>query len=240
MRLQRFLAIAGVASRRRGEQLIAAGRVVVNGRVIQTPGSTVDPDRDIVEVDGERIETEKKVYLLLNKPGGYLSAVTDARGRPTVSELTADLPARLYPVGRLDMDTEGALLMTNDGELCHRLTHPKFGVEKTYHARVRGKPSNAALLKLRKGIDIGEGRTSPARVRLLDVKGSLSRLEIIIHEGRKRQIKRMCKAIGHPVVGLKRVEFAGVRLGRLKPGEYRPLSRAEVSKLKRTARIKPE
>jgi pseudouridine synthase len=240
MRLQRFLAIAGVASRRRGEQLIADGRVAVNGKIVRKPGSTVEPERDIVEVDGERIETEEKVYVLLNKPGGYLSAVTDARGRPTVSELTAGLPARLYPVGRLDMDTEGALLMTNDGELCHRLTHPKFGVEKTYHATVRGKPSNAALLKLRKGIDIGEGKTSPARVRLLGAKGSLSRIEITVHEGRKRQIKRMCKTIGHPVARLRRIEFAGMRLGRLKPGEYRQLSRAEVAKLKQMAHIGPE
>ncbi len=237
MRLQRYLAIAGVASRRRAELLILAGRVAVNGQTIKELGSKIDPGRDVVEVDGERIETEKKFYVLLNKPRGFLSAVTDSRGRPTVSELTADLPARLYPVGRLDMDTEGVLLMTNDGELCHRLTHPSFGVDKTYHAEVRGRPSKDSLKRLERGVRIGDDKTSPAKVRLLGTKGGHSRIEIIVHEGRKRQIKKMCEVIGHTVVGLKRIEFAGIRLGRLKPGEYRLLSPSETAKLKRLARI---
>ncbi len=240
MRLQHFLATAGVASRRRAELLILAGRVAVNGQTIKELGSTIDPERDDVVVDGERIETEKKVYVLLNKPRGYLSAVTDSRGRRTVSELTADLPARLYPVGRLDMDTEGALLMTNDGELCHRLTHPSFGVDKTYHAEVRGKPSKDALRRLEKGVRIDNSKTSPARVKLLGSKGNHSRIEITVHEGRKRQIKKMCEAVGHTVASLKRVQFAGIGLGRLKPGAYRLLSPSETAKLKKLARIDPQ
>jgi len=240
MRLQRFLAISGVASRRRAEELMEAGRVVVNGEIVSKLGSTVDPERDVVEVDGERIETEKKLYVLLNKPRGYVSAVTDARGYPTVSELTADLPARLYPVGRLDMDTEGVLLMTNDGELCHRLTHPSFGVEKTYHAEVKRRPSKEALRKLKKGVEIDAGKTHPAKVRLLAGGRAAWRIEITVHEGRKRQIKKMCKAVGYPVVALRRVAFAGIRLGRLKTGQYRLLMPLEVAKLKQLARIDPK
>ncbi len=240
MRLQRFLATAGVASRRRAELLILAGRVAVNGQTIKELGSTIDPERDVVVVDGERIETEKKVYVLLNKPRGYLSAVTDSRGRPTVSELTADLPARLYPIGRLDLDTEGVLLMTNDGELCHHLTHPSFGVDKTYHVEVRGRPSKDSLRRLEKGVRIDNSKTSPAKVRLLGAKGTHSQIEIIVHEGRKRQIKKMCEVVGHTVVSLKRVQFAGIRLGRLKPGAYRLLSPSETAGLKKLAQIDPK
>jgi len=239
MRLQRFLALAGVASRRHSEELMAAGRVSVNGKITKKLGATVDPERDMVEVDGELIEPEKKLYILLNKPGGFLSSVTDSHGRPTVSELTAGLPARLYPVGRLDMDTEGVLLMTNDGDLCHRLTHPKFGVEKTYRAEVAGKPSRRAIERLCKGIKIEGNRTSPAKVRLLKAKKDHSTLEITIHEGRKRQIKKMCETTGHPVTKLVRVEFGGIRLGGLKPGQYRVLTNSEVARLKKKAFGKP-
>lgn len=235
MRLQRFLALAGVASRRHSEELVAAGRVRVNGRIIRKLGTTVDPERDVVEVDGERIEAEEKLYILLNKPRGYLSSVTDPRGRPTVSELTVGLPARLYPVGRLDMDTEGVLLMTNDGELCHRLTHPRFGVEKTYRAEVVGKPSRDAIGRLRRGLKIGGEKTWPARVRLLSSRRGRSTLEITIHEGRKRQVKKMCEIVGHPVTRLERVEFGGIRLGGLKPGQYRALSDSEIASLKKKA-----
>lgn len=235
MRLQHFLALAGVASRRRCEELMRAGRVRVNGRDAQELGTKIDPQRDVVEVDGKRVEIEKKLYVLLNKPPGYLSTVTDARGRPTVTELVADLPARLYPVGRLDLDTEGVLLLTNDGALCHRLTHPRFGVEKTYRAEVRGKPGREALRSLKRGTNIGEGRTWPAKVRLIRFGTERSTLEITIHEGRKRQVKRMCKTIRHPVLRLTRVKFAGISLGRLRPGQYRLLSDSEVASLKKTA-----
>ena len=240
MRLQHFLALTGLASRRRSEKLITAGRIFVNGQVVSKLGTRVDPERDVVEVDGERVEIEEKVYVLLNKPAGCLSSVKDSRGRPTVNELVADVPAHVYPVGRLDMDTEGVLLMMNDGVLCYRLTHPRFGVEKVYHAEVLGKPSGKALEEMRRGVDIDGARTSPARVRLTGSRGDSSTLEIGIHEGRKRQVKRMCKAVGHAVVGLKRVEFGGIRLGNLKSGEYRLLSRSEVAKLKKMTLLEPE
>ncbi len=240
MRLQRYLALAGVASRRRSEELMAAGRVSVNGKIVDKLGASVDPERDVVFVDGERIETEEKVYILLNKPRGYLSSVTDPRGRPTVTDLTVGLPARLYPVGRLDKDTEGVLLMTNDGDLCHRLTHPRFGVDKKYRVEVKGKPSRQALDRLRRGVRIDAGKTSPAGVRLLRYQAGRSTLEITVHEGRKRQIKKMCETIRHPVTRLERIEFGGIRLGGLKRGEYRILSDSEVSILRKKAGGGPE
>ncbi len=232
MRLQRFLALSGVASRRASESIITSGRVRVNGIVVTQMGTQVDPDRDAIEVDGKRVLFEQKIYILLNKPSGYLTAATDERGRRTVLDLVADLPARVYSVGRLDMDTEGALLMTNDGELCYRLAHPRFGVEKVYHATVAGKPDKASIEQLRAGVDIGGVVTSPARVRLLKSEGRNSVLEITVHEGRKRQIKRMCKAIGHPVLALSRVEYGGITLGDLRPGRYRNLTDEEVQNLR--------
>ena len=232
MRLQHFLALAGVASRRQCEHIMTAGRVRLNGRVARELGTKVNPEEDIIEVDGKRVEIQKKMYVLLNKPKGYLTAAADSRGRHTVGELVADLPVRVYPVGRLDMDTDGVLLMTNDGELSYRLMHPRFGVEKVYHAEVAGNPSKEALEALRAGVDIGGLTTSPARVRLTKSikKGAL--LEISVHEGRKRQIKRMCKAVGYPVVNLTRIEFGGLRAGNLKPSQYRLLSDSEVASLK--------
>jgi len=240
MRLQHFLALAGLASRRRSEKLIAAGRISVNGQVVSAMGTKVDPGRDVVKVDGERVDIEDKVYVLLNKPAGCLSAVGDVRGRPTVCELVADLPVRVYPVGRLDMDTEGVLLMMNDGPLCYRLTHPRFGVEKVYRVEVQGRPSQEALESLREGVDIRGGITSPAKVKLISSRGGSSVIEISIHEGRKRQVKRMCKAVGHAVVSLKRIDFGGIRLGNLRPGEYRLLSDSEVAKLKRKTLLETE
>jgi pseudouridine synthase len=232
MRLQRFLALAGVASRRAAELLITSGRVKVDGTVVTQLGTSVEPERDVVEVDGKRAAIERKLYALLNKPADCLTTASDERGRKTVADLLADLPERVYPVGRLDLDTEGALLMTNDGDLAYRLAHPRFGVEKVYHAVVAGKPGAADIEALRRGVDIGGAVTSPARVRIVKPGGKHSTLEIIIHEGRKRQIKRMCKAVGHPVIHLRRVEFGGIGLGDLKPGRYRLLTRAEVERLR--------
>jgi pseudouridine synthase len=240
MRLQHFLALAGVASRRRSEGLITAGHVSVNGQVVTKLGTKIVPERDVIEVDEKRVEIEKKIYVLLNKPHGYLSTVTDVRGRRTVGDLVSDLSLRLYPVGRLDKDTAGVLLMTNDGALCHRLTHPRFGVDKIYHVRVTGTPSLTALRKLRRGVDIEEATTSPAQVKLIGSQQGRSTLEIIVHEGRKRQIKKMCEAVGYPVVGLTRVEFGGLRVGRLKFGEYRLLSAREVAQLKRKVSLNPK
>lgn len=240
MRLQRFLALAGVASRRASEILISSGRVKINNQTVTKLGTTVDPERDVVEVDGLRVRIEQKLYALLNKPAGYLTTITDPQGRPTVADLVADLPARVYPVGRLDLDTEGALLLTNDGDLAHRLAHPRFGVEKVYHATVAGKPGPADLDALRQGVDIGEFVTSPAKVRMIKPGSRESTLEIIIHEGRKRQVKRMCKAVGHPVVRLRRVEYGGIGLGSLKPGKHRLLTEAEVKFLRNKVALEKE
>jgi pseudouridine synthase len=235
MRLQHFLALAGVASRRHSEDLIRAGRVRVNGQPVTALGVKIDPERDAVEVDGTAVEFEKKVYVLLNKPRGCLSSVTDSRGRPTVTDLVTAVSARLYPVGRLDADTEGLLLLTNDGELCHRLTHPRYGIEKTYRAEVVGVPSNEALDALRQGVEIEDGKTSPAKVKVIESDRKHTRLEIVIHEGKKRQVKRMCAAVGHKVVSLRRVAFGGIRLGTLKPGTYRFLTDSEVAWLQQKA-----
>jgi len=231
MRLQHFLAQAGVGSRRQCEKLITAGRIRVNDQVVQKLGTKIDPEHDEVCVDNKPVGTEKKFYVVLHKPRGYLSSVIDRRGRPTVSELVEDLPARLYPVGRLDMDTEGVLLMTNDGIFCYRMTHPRFEIKKTYLAEVKGKPSQQALAELRKGVKMEDGKTWPAEVKLIESAKNYSTLEIAIHEGRKRQVKKMCKAVGHPVERLNRIEFGGIRLGNLKPGQYRLLSDSERKRL---------
>jgi len=231
MRLQRFLALAGIASRRASETLISSGRIKVNGKLVTRPGAVIDPEQDIIEVDDRRVTIEPKLYVLLNKPAGYLTTVSDERGRPTVADLVADLPARVYPVGRLDLDTEGVLLMTNDGDLAFRLAHPRFGVDKKYHAVVAGKPGPADIEALRGGVDIGGIVTSAARVRMVKPGSRESTLEIVIHEGRKRQIKRMCKAVGHPVIRLQRVEYGGIGPGSLKPGRYRMLTKKEVEHL---------
>jgi pseudouridine synthase len=238
MRLQRFLALSGVASRRASESLITSGRVKVNGAAAAQLGTKIDPEHDVIEVDGRRLKIEQKLYVLLNKPAGCLSTAMDDRGRPTVSDLVADLPERVYPVGRLDMDTEGIILMTNDGELCYRLAHPRYGVEKVYHATVRGGPNAEAIEALRQGVDIRGIITSPARIRMIKSGDGQSILEIIIHEGRKRQVKRMCKAVGHPVLSLRRVEYGGIPLGDLKTGRYRFLTDAEAEALRRKTGLK--
>ncbi len=240
MRLQHFLARSGVGSRRQCEKIIAAGRVCVNGQVVSRLGTKIDPEHDDVTLDGKCVRVEKKFYVLLNKPRGYLSSVVDKRGSPTVSELVSALPARLYPVGRLDRDTEGLLLMTNDGDFCYRVTHPRFEVKKTYRAEVRGKPSQRALHRLRTGVEIGTGKTHPATVKLVRSDHRKSILDIAIHEGRKRQVRLMCKAVGHPVIRLTRIEFGGVRLGSIKPGHYRFLLESEVESLMRIAEGDPK
>src|SRR6478752_4765514 len=206
MRLNAYLARAGVASRRRADELIKAGRVTVNGE----PGrlNTVVGARDRVEVDGEEVSRQRLRYVLLHKPAGVLTTARDPQGRPTVVELVHDKP-RVVPVGRLDVDTTGALLLTNDGQLAHRLAHPRYGVEKTYVADVEGDPDEAALRRLREGIELADGRTAPARVRRLGP----SRLELVLHEGRNRQVRRMLEAVGHPVAKLRRSRYAGLGPG---------------------------
>ena len=225
MRLNAYLARAGVASRRKADELIKAGRVTVNGE----PGrlNTFVAARDRVEVDGRAVAKQRLAYVLLHKPAGVVTTASDPHGRPTVVSLV-DLPERVVPVGRLDADTTGALLLTNDGELAHRLAHPRYGVEKTYVVDVDGSPSVAALHALESGVTLEDGSTAPARARLLGP----SRVELTIHEGRNRQVKRMLEAVGHPVRRLHRSAYAGLSADDLKPGDWRELVDDEVARLR--------
>jgi pseudouridine synthase len=238
-RLARFLAHAGVASRRHAETLITEGRVQVNGVPVTTQGTRIDPLHDRVCVDGKPIEgTTKQVYVLLHKPVGYVTTAHDPQGRPTVLDLLpADVRAlRVYPVGRLDIDTSGLLLLTNDGDFALHLSHPRYVQEKHYEALVRGRPSTASLDALRRGVtftedDGSQHRSVPARVRVLRQSGTNSWLALTIHEGRKRQIRRMLAAVGHPVLSLSRVGVGPLTLKQLPPGKWRYLTQAEVQAL---------
>jgi 23S rRNA pseudouridine2605 synthase len=226
MRLNAYLARAGVASRRRADELIKAGRVHVNGR----PGElgTFVGAADEVEVDGRPVSKQVLAYRLLHKPAGVVTTSREPRGRPTVVGLLPSEP-RVVPVGRLDADTTGVLLLTNDGLLAHRLAHPRYEVDKVYEVEVEGDPSLAALLRLAEGVDLDDGRTAPARARRLGP----GRLELTIHEGRKHQVKRMCTEVGHPARRLHRRGYAGLDVGDLSPGEWRDLTRDEVAGLRR-------
>jgi 23S rRNA pseudouridine2605 synthase len=232
MRLNAYLARAGVASRRAADELIKAGRVRVNGE----PGllNTFVEAGDVVEVDGSRVEPQQLAYVLLHKSAGVVTTASDPQGRPTVVGLV-DHPARVVPVGRLDADTTGVLLLTNDGPLAHRLAHPRYGVEKVYEADVEGEPSDEALVRLREGVQLDDGPTAPAKARRLGP----SRLELTLHEGRKHQVKRMCEAVGHPVTRLHRSRYAGLGPGDLEPGEWRELSAEEVAALRTAASRTP-
>ncbi len=226
-RLHKVLAQAGVASRRKCEELIAAGRVKVNGEIVTIPGSKVDPHRDHIELDGKPIQLPSEhVYFLLNKPVGYVSTVRDPQGRPTVIDLLP-VQQRVYPVGRLDIDSEGLILLTDDGELAQRLTHPSYEHEKEYHVLVEGRPTARALRNLRDGIELEDGYTWPAEVTVLRREGNGTWLRFVIHEGRKRQLRRMCKAVGHPVRRLIRVRMGPLTLGNLPPGQHRSLTPQE-------------
>lgn len=239
-RLVRFLAHAGVASRRHAENLIAAGRVQVNGVVIREQGSRVDSARDIVQVDGRTVEAgSEHVYIMLHKPAGYLSTVSDPLGRPTVLDLLPpDLRRRrVYPVGRLDNDTSGLLLLTNDGDFALHLTHPRYALAKHYEALVEGRPGNTALHGLRQGVLITEDngrryKTAPARIDYIRHEGTATRLGLTIHEGRKRQVRRMLATVGLPVLALKRLGIGTLRLDSLPGGKWRFLTEAEVSELR--------
>jgi 23S rRNA pseudouridine2605 synthase len=227
-RLQKILAQAGLGSRRACDELIAAGRVRLNGEVAE-PGARADPASDHIEVDGALVGVRPGlVHYLLNKPGGVVTTASDPQGRPTVVELVPAEP-RVFPVGRLDADTEGLLLLTNDGELAHRLTHPSFGVDKEYLAEVEGRPSRGVVRRLREGVELDDGPTAPAKVSA--VGDHL--LRITIHEGRNRQVRRMCAAVGHPVRRLVRVRVGPISDRRLAPGDWRPLTQAEVRSLER-------
>jgi 23S rRNA pseudouridine2605 synthase len=232
-RLQKVLARAGFGSRRVCEELIAGGRVRVNNEVAEL-GRRVDPATDRVEVDGEGIGVGADlVHYVLNKPRGVVTTASDPHGRPTVVALVPQEP-RVFPVGRLDADTEGLLLLTNDGELAHRLTHPSFGVEKEYLAEVEGTPSAAALRRLREGVVLEDGPTAPARVAAVPPRA----LRLVIHEGRNRQVRRMCEAVGHPVVRLVRTRIGPLAERGLAPGEWRALTTAEVRALSAAAKAR--
>ena len=229
-RLQKVLAAAGLGSRRACEELIAEGRVTVDGRVA-TLGQRVDPDAARVEVDGVPVSVRPGlVYYLLNKPAGVVATASDPQGRPTVVELVPPEP-RVFSVGRLDADTEGLLLLTNDGDLAHRLTHPSFGVEKEYLAEVEGTPSPGQLRRLRQGVALDDGTTAPARASLVPPRG----IRLVIHEGRNRQVRRMCEAIGHPVVRLVRTRLGPLTDRSLGPGQWRRLSTSELRALEEAA-----
>lgn len=232
-RLQKYLSEAGVASRRRAEVLIRQGLVTVNSQVVTTLGSKVGP-RDVVCVAGKRVQpVTRKVYVLLYKPRGYITTMSDPQGRKTVADLVKSLPVRVYPVGRLDYDTEGLLLLTNDGEAAHALTHPRHEIHKIYEARVKGQPTEQDLARLRQGVELSDGLTAPAQVQVLryDPVRDQTWVEIIIHEGRNRQVRRMFEAVGHPVIRLKRTGLAFLRLGRLRRGQFRLLSTREIREL---------
>ena len=233
-RLQKYLAAMGVASRRACEQLIAEGRVQVNGETVTLPGTKITPGADTVAVDGRVLSRAPRLrYILLYKPVGYICSAADEKGRRTVLDLLDGVTERVYPVGRLDYDTSGVLLLTNDGELTNRLLHPSHEVEKTYLAQVEGEPDQKALERLRKGVKLSDGLTAPAKVRRQRSRDGRFWLELTIHEGRNRQVRRMLEAVGHPVLHLKRTKLDFLDLSGLSPGAWRELSADEVGRLKR-------
>jgi len=237
-RLQKILSQAGVASRRASEQLMLEGRVTVNGTTIRELGTKADPARDDIRVDGRRVKVvEHHRYLLLNKPRGYVTTRSDPQQRPTVIDLLRGVREYVYPVGRLDFDSEGLLLLTNDGDLAARLTHPSHGVARVYEARVLGVPDAHDLDRLSRGFSLGGQRTRPAEVKLLPLRREANEATILItiREGRNRQVRNMCEAIGHPVNRLQRVAIGPIRDARLKPGHWRELTPAEVERLRKAA-----
>ena len=244
VRLQKLLSSAGVASRRAAEKLIADGRVTLNGRTVTVLGTRADPATDDVRVDGRRVgRPSRRRYLMVHKPRGYVTTRRDPQQRKTVLDLIPDVREYVYPVGRLDYDSEGLLLLTNDGELASVLTHPRHGIERVYEATVRGVPTSARLRRLASGVPVEGRRTGPASVRLLvgraASRGDEARVRIVLREGRNRQVRRMFDAIGHPVRRLRRTQIGPLRLRGLKPGQARDLSAAELAALRRAARPTP-
>jgi 23S rRNA pseudouridine2605 synthase len=231
-RLQKILAKAGVCSRRAAEEYIRQGRVRVDGILVTEMGIKVDPGQQQITVDGNRIHlSQRKITLLLNKPKGYVTTMSDPQGRPIVASLVKDVDERLFPVGRLDLDTEGALLMTNDGELAQKLLHPKFEVNKTYQVIINGTISQTTIYALEHGIELDGRLTWPARITLIRKSEKNSTLHIVIHEGRKRQVRRMFEAVGHPVIHLKRLAYGNLELGNLASGKYRFLGKKDLDRL---------
>jgi 23S rRNA pseudouridine2605 synthase len=232
IRLQKVLASAGVASRRAAEELIAAGRVSVDGEVVRVQGTRIDPERAVVRVDGERIPVAPgQVYLAVNKPEGTVSTMSDPEGRPCIGDMVSDRPERLFHVGRLDIETEGLILVTNDGEAAHRLAHPSFEVPKVYRAVVTGHVPRDLAGRLQQGIELDDGPVRVDQFRLIDQVGQQAQVELTIHAGRNRVVRRLMDEVGLPVRRLVRLQFGPIRLGRLRPGGVRLLSRAEQGAL---------
>jgi pseudouridine synthase len=237
-RLQKIIARAGITSRRKAEELILQGRVKVNGQVVMELGSKADPEKDHVKVDGKLIHFKQpQAYLMLNKPRGYVTTLSDPEGRPTVLDLLKGVRQRVFPVGRLDYDTEGLLLLTNDGDLAHALMHPSYEVSKTYLAKVKGVLPDDKIKKLERGVPLRDGKTSPCTIKKVRKTQENSWLEVTLHEGKKRQVRRMLERVGHPVLKLKRIRYAFLGLAGLLPGQYRHLSPQEVKRLKSLAKV---
>ncbi len=231
VRLQKFLAECGVDSRRGCEQRIREGKVLVNGTAAQL-GQQVVPEVDRITVDGRPVISDKKIYVVLNKPANVITTVKDTHGRKTVMDFLKGVEVRVFPVGRLDSDVEGVLLFTNDGELAFRLMHPSFQVHKTYLAWVKGSVQPNAIKRLEQGVPLEDGISAPAKAELLQAGNRASLLKLVLHEGKKREVKRMCAAVGHPVENLHRVDFAGIHVKGLRPGEWRRLTRDEIRHLR--------
>jgi len=232
IRLQKYLARCGVASRRKAEEIIRQGRVRVDGIVVTAMGSRITPGKQTISLDGKDLKDDiQPIYFLLNKPKGYVTTVSDPQGRPIVTSLIKDIQTRLFPVGRLDLDTEGALILTNDGELAQKIQHPKFEVNKSYEARVLGVPNQGKIGRLEKGILLDGKKTSPARIQFKKKYKNSSVIRITIHEGRKRQVRKMFQAIGHPVTHLKRISYGQLHLGNLPTGSYRRLNVSDIKKI---------
>ena len=235
MRINKYIALCGVASRRKAEELILAGRVTVNDEVMTELSYKVDEENDIVKVDDKLIKEENKlVYILLNKPEGYITTVKDQFDRPSVLDLVSDIKERVYPIGRLDYETSGLLLLTNDGDLTYKLTHPKHEVDKTYVARVKGKLTKEEIERFKTGLKIEDYTTAPAKLKVIkyDEQRDSSLLEIKIHEGKNRQVRKMCKAINHPVLRLRRSAMGKIKIGDCEIGKYRDLTEDEIKYLK--------
>ena len=230
MRLQQYMAACGVASRRASEKFIVEGRITVNGRIAEL-GQCIEPGADHIAFDGRPLATEFKVYILLNKPRGIVTSAKDTHHRKTVLDCIHGVNARLFPVGRLDMDVEGALILTNDGDLAYKLMHPKFEVEKVYLAWVRGAVSSETVRRLEKGVHLDDGMTAPAKAAILSSGRGATLLQLTIHEGRNREVKRMCEKVGHPVLELKRAAIGPLQINGLKPGEWRHLKGEELDRL---------
>lgn len=241
IRLQKVIAASGLASRRKAEEWIAQGRVMINGKIVRELGTRIDPERDHVKVDGKHIKgIEPYAYLLLNKPKGVVSTLNDPEGRPTIEHLLHGVTLRLFPVGRLDFDTEGLLLLTNHGELAQALLHPRYHVAKVYLAKVKGVLNDEEISRLARGVALEDGMTAPALVKKVRKAEENSWLEVTIYEGRKHQIKRMLDVVGHPVLKLKRIKFGPLALGDLLPGEFRYLTDREANTLRAIFKYKQE